>query len=130
MCAITVYVNDRIHHHHGRGPKPNAALQAFVAAHLLRERVLGIDTAVKAAAATGVTRAAVKAAQTVIQNGNQDLVQQVLRGWEPLSRAADKVRGRVKLIEAFETATPDDRIAFARAIGPTELFDNVISLAL
>jgi hypothetical protein len=29
----------------------------------------------------------------------------------------------VKLVEAFESATPDDRIAFARVIGRTELFE-------
>jgi hypothetical protein len=40
--------------------------------------------------------------------------------------AAGKVRARVKPIEAFKIATPDDRIAFARAIGLTELFDNVV----
>jgi hypothetical protein len=31
MCAITVDVNDRLHHHYGRSPKRNPALQAVIA---------------------------------------------------------------------------------------------------
>jgi thioredoxin-like negative regulator of GroEL len=110
--------------------KRNPSLQAFVAACLLRESLFGIDTAVKAAAATGTTRAAVHAALIVLQNGDEGLAASVLKGWEPLSRAADKVRARVKLVEAFNSATPDDRVAFARAIGPTELFEAAIEPAL
>ena len=110
--------------------KRNPALQAFIAVYLLRERALGIDTIVKAAVATGTTRAAVHAALIVLQNGDEGLAASVLKGWESLSRAADKVRGRVKLIEAFKSATPDDRVAFARAIGPTELFEAAIEPAL
>ena len=130
MCAITVYVNDRLHHHYGRSPKRNPALQAFLAVYLLRERVLGVDTIVKAAVATGTTRDAVRAALIILQNGDENLAADVLQGWESLSRAADKVRGRVKLVEAFKSATPDDRIAFARVIGPTELFEAAIEPAL
>ena len=73
MCAVTVYVNDRLHHHYGRSPKRNPALQAFIAVYLLRERALGIDTIVKAAVATGTTRAAVHAALIVLQNGMRAL---------------------------------------------------------
>ena len=130
MNTISTYVNDRLHHHHGRSPKRNPALQAFIAVYLLRERALGIDTIVKAAVATGTTRAAVNAALIVLQNGDEGLAASVLKGRESLSRAADKVRGRVKLIEAFQSATPDDRVAFARAIGPTELFEAAIEPAL
>ena len=130
MCTITAHVNDRLHHHYGRSPKRNPALQAFVAAQMLREGWLGIDTAVKAAAATGVTRAAVKDAQIILESGDENLAADVLQGWESLSRAADKVRGRVKLVEAFKSATPDDRIAFARVIGPTELFEAAVAPAL
>jgi hypothetical protein len=130
MCSISVYVNNSVHHHYGRPPKRNPALQAFAAAQMLREGWLGIDTAVKAAAATGVTRAAVKAAQIILESGDENLAADVLQGWEPLSGAADKVRGRAKLIEAFKGATPDDRIAFARVIGPTELFEAAIEPAL
>jgi hypothetical protein len=47
-----------------------------------------------------------------------------------LSRAGDNVRGRVKLVDAFKNATPEDRVALAHAIGPTELFDTAIAPAL
>lgn len=130
MCAITVYVNNSLRHHYGRSPKRNAALQAFLAVHLLRERVFGVDTITKAAIATGTTRNAVHAALIILQNGDENLAANVLQGRESLSRAADKVRGRVKLVEAFKSATPDDRIAFARVIGPTELFEAAIAPAI
>ena len=130
MCAVTVYVNDRLHHHHGQSPKRNLALQAFVAVYLLRERVFGVDTITKAAVATGTTRAAVHAALIIQQNGDENLAADVLQGRESLLRAADKVRGRVKLVEAFKNATPDDRIAFARVIGPTELFEAAVAPAI
>jgi aspartate/methionine/tyrosine aminotransferase len=130
MCAITVYVNDRLHHHYGRPPKRNPALQAFIAVYLLRERALGIDTIVKAAVATGTTRAAVHAALIVLQNGDEDLVASVLKGWEPLWRAADKIRARVKLIEAFNNASSDDRAELGRVVGASELFDSVVAPAL
>ena len=130
MITISTYVNDRLHHHHGQSPKRNRALQAFVAVYLLRERAFGIDTIVKAAVATGVTRAAVKAAQIIVESGDELLAADVLQGWETLSRAADTVRGRVKLIQAFESATPDDRIAFARVIGPDALFEAAVAPAI
>ena len=129
MCAINVYVNNSVHHHYGRPPKRNPALQAFAAAQMLREGWLGIDTAVKAAAATGVTRAAVKAAQIILES-DENLAAVVLQGWEPLSRAADKVRGRVKLIEAFNNANSDDRAELGRVVGASELFDIVVAPAL
>ena len=53
MCAVTVYVNDRLHHHCGRSAKRNPASQALIAVYLLRERAVGIDAIVKAAVATG-----------------------------------------------------------------------------
>jgi hypothetical protein len=43
-------------------------------------------------------------------------------------RAAGKFRPRVELIAAFHSAASDDRIAFARTIGPTELFEAAITL--
>ncbi len=60
MCAISLDVNDRLHHHYGRLPKRNPALQAVIAL----------------------------------------------------------------------STPPDDLIAFARAIGPTELFEAAIEPAL
>jgi len=130
MCAVTVYVNDRLHHHCGRSAKRNPASQALIAVYLLRERAVGIDAIVKAAVATGTTRTAVHAALIDLPNGDEDLAASMLKGRETLSCAANKVRGRVKLIEVFEIATSDDRIAFARVIGPDALFDNVVALAL
>jgi hypothetical protein len=129
MCPIEIYVNHQ-RHHHGRPPKHNRALQAFVGAHLLRERELGVDSITKAAIASGATRAAVSAALTILQSEDATLAAGVLAGRESLSRAASRVCGRVRLIESFRVATADDRAALGRMIGATQLFDAAIAPAL
>jgi hypothetical protein len=129
-ALLQKYVNGA-RHHHGRAPKQNRALQAFIGAYLVRERVLGIDTATKAAIATGVTRGAVEAALIILQSEGTDLLaSHVLSGRETLTRGAKTVRGRVKLIDAFKTASADDRAALGHVFGAAELFDTVISPAL
>ena len=47
-----------------------------------------------------------------------------------LTAAAAAYRYRVRLIESFKKAGPEDRVALARMIGPTELFDAAIAPAL
>jgi hypothetical protein len=129
MCPIEIYVNHQ-RHHRGRPPKYNRALQAFIGAHLLRERALGIDSITKAAIASGTTRAAVSAALTILHTEDVTLAASVLAGRESLFRAASRVRGRVKLIETFRAATAADRVALGRVIGATQLFDAAIAPAL
>jgi len=114
MCPIEIYVNHQ-RHQHGRLPKHDRALQAFVGAHLLRERELGVDSVRKAAIASGTTPAAVGAARTILQSDDTALGTSALEGRETPARAAGKV---VKLVEAFKTATSDDRAALGRVIGP------------
>jgi hypothetical protein len=123
-ALIAKYVNG-VRHHNGQ------ALQAFIGAHLSRERLLGIDTATHAAIATGATSGAVEAALIILQSEGTDLLaSRVLSGRETLTRGAKTVRGRVKLIGAFKTASKDDRAALGHVIGAAVLFDTVISPAL
>ena len=44
MCSIQTYVNVCARHYAGQPPRQNHALQAFVAATLLRKREFGVDT--------------------------------------------------------------------------------------
>jgi hypothetical protein len=127
--VIQSHVN-RARHHHGRSPRQNRALQAFVGAYLFRERALGIDTITRAAIAAGVTRSSVSAALIILQSEQSLLAAYVLSGRETLNRAAKTVHSQVRLIEAFKTATADDRVALGRMIGATQLFDASIAPAL
>src|SRR5258708_3258309 len=94
---------------HGRPPKHNGALKAFLGGHLLR--------ITKAAIASGSTNAKVSAALTILQNDDTVLTASVLQGRETLARTAGKVRGRVRLVEAFKTAASDDLAVLGRVIG-------------
>jgi hypothetical protein len=128
-ALIEKYVNG-VRHHNGQAPKQNRALQAFIGAHLLRERLLGIDTATQAAIATGVTRAVIINASLILQSENAILAAYVLSGGETLSGGAKAVRGRVRLVEAFKAASPEDRVGLGHAVGASVLFDAAIAPAL
>jgi len=101
-----------------------------VAAQLLRDRVLGIDTITKAAVCTGVSRGYVRAAEVILVSESPELAIDVLRGRQTLLKAAKKVRNRARLIESFKAATPEDRIALGHAVGVGTLFDTMIVPAL
>jgi hypothetical protein len=124
------YRVNRIQHHNGQPPEPIPAMKAFVAAWLFQNGALGIDTVTKATVATGVSRAAIDNALTIIEADQAPLASFVLTGRETLSRGARKVRSQARLISAFKKATPDDRIALGLAVGADLLFDDVVTPAL
>lgn len=130
MCPITDYVKRRAHHHAGRTPQPNKALAAFIAATLLNGGAFGIHTATAATVGTGVPRASIKAAQIILQSGDDNRVRDVLAGRQALLAAAKQVRGRAKLIESFKAASVEDRAAFGRAVGVATIFDAAITPSL
>ena len=130
MCAITRYLSTSARHQAGRPPKKNCVLQAFIAADLLLSSKYGVDTVTAAAICTSAQRLAVKAALTLLQSGDEKLIADVLRGRENLQAAAARVRGRVRLIESFKQASPEDRAAFGAAVGVANLFDASITPAL
>ena len=130
MCVIANFVNKQARHHAGQPPGPNRALQAFIAAQLLRERKFGITSVTAAAIITDSSRVAVKDALTILQAEDEELVARVLKGRTTSAHAAAQVRSRARLVDAFRSATADDRIAFGRAVGPATLFDTTVMPAL
>jgi hypothetical protein len=124
MGLITDYVNSRARCRVGRLPKSNRVVQAFAAALILRDQLLGIRTAVAAAAWTGVSLPSVRAATEILEY--PDLALAVLKGHEPLLRTATKIRNRVRLIAGFKKATPEDLIALTHAIGAATLLNTAI----
>jgi hypothetical protein len=130
MCLVSDFVNDFVRCRRGRLPAPNRALLAFKAAAILRDRLLGIDTMVKAAACTGATMPSVKAAQIILQSDDPRLVRDVLRGFLPLLKTAAGIRDRINMTAAFKRASPAERAAFAAAVGAEVLFETAVSPAL
>ncbi len=130
MCSIQTYVNVCARNYGGQPPRQNHALQAFVAAHMLRHGLLGIDTITAAAVCTGSSRALVKSALVILQSENASLVTDILVGRCTLLKAAKKVANRAQLIESFKSATLEDRIAFGNAVGVATLWDSTIVPAL
>ena len=130
MCPISKYVNSRARHCAGRLPKPNHTLQAFIAAQLLREGAFGIKTITATSLISGISRPSIQAAVLLLQNGDDDLVTDVLNGRRPLIQAAKSVRNRARLIEDFRVASPEDRAAFGHAVGVATLFDSAVAPSL
>ena len=130
MCPISKYVNSRARHCAGRLPKPNHALQAFIAAQLLREGAFGIKTITATSLISGISRPSIQAAVLLLQNGDDALVTDVLNGRRPLIQAAKSIRNRARLIEGFRVASPEDRAAFGHAVGVATLFDSAVAPSL
>ena len=118
MCSIQTYVNVCARHYAGQPPRQNHALQAFVAATMLRKREFGIDTITAAAVCTGSSRDACESrARSFSRARTTSLVTDILVGRCTLLKAAKKVANRAQLIESFKSATLEDRIAFGNAVG-------------
>jgi hypothetical protein len=78
----------------------------------------------KAATACGSCPPYVAAAVVLLKAENASLLGSVLTGTVPLLVAARQSRHAAELVAAYRQATAADRVAFAKAIGPTVLFDN------
>jgi hypothetical protein len=89
-----------------------------------------VRTLTEAAASCGSSVPYVRAAAVLIRAERTVLMQQALVGHVNLLKAAREAQGLARLVQAYRTAAPTDRIAFARVIGPTDLFDNVIAEAI
>jgi hypothetical protein len=84
-------------------------------------------TQAEAARLVGSTSMYVAAAATVINAETPDLINHVLRGHVPLLEAAESVRKRVQLVQAYREADQDDRKALGAAVGVDHLFDEAIA---
>ena len=130
MCPISKYVNSRARHCAGRLPKPNHALQAFIAAQLLREGAFAIKTITATSLISGISRPSIQAAVLLLQNCDDAQVTDVLNGRRPLIQAAKSIRNRARLIEDFRAASPEDRAAFGHTVGVAALFDSAVAPSL
>jgi hypothetical protein len=106
----------------------NAAVRAFTGAQLVRTKIA--PTVAAAAERTGTSRAYVEAALAILAAENTSLVADVVNGRVPLLAAAKAVRQLGALVNAYRQASAADRVAFARAVGPTVLFDTSLVPAL
>jgi hypothetical protein len=83
-----------------------------------------------AAEACGSNITYVRAAIILIQGENTVLMRRVLAGEYPLLAAARDMQKLAELIAAFRRAPSATRVAFARTVGPTTLFDGTLVPAL
>ena len=73
---------------------------------------------------------AVRAAVILLKSENLVLLERVRRGHIPLLAAAKQVKQVAALVDAYRSAGAADRVMFAKAIGPTTLFDSALVPAL
>ena len=130
MCCLATYVNNDVHHRHGRPPKRSFTTQAFTAARLLQQGLFGIRTITQAAIACGCAPRYVVAALIILHTKDQVLAADVLSGKKSLLPTAARMRNCAMLVAALENASADELTTFSRVINPTALFDAVIAPAL
>ena len=127
--VFSSHVNESCRFRGGTSPKRSTDLRALMAGFVLDAQGFGIAN-ITMAATLSVRRPAVADAVILLHSEDAALLQAVLNGEVTLARAADKVRARVQLIDAFKNASDDDCAAFGQAVGPGELFDRIIVSAL
>ena len=106
-----------------------AILRAFTGARLYRAGA-GFDTLVEIAESVGSCVTYVRAAITLYEADDINLMIDVRLGRQSLLAAAAKARRRVKLIEAYEQASPDDRKALGETVGVGAIWDETIAPTL
>jgi hypothetical protein len=66
----------------------------------------------------------VRAAIALLRSENTSLITSVMHGDVPLLAAARGVGQLASLVAAYRQASAADRVAFAKVIGPSTLFEN------
>jgi hypothetical protein len=62
----------------------------------------------------------------ILRTEDAQLREQVLTGKVSLMTAARSATGAAKLVAAWRTASAADRVALARTVGPSTLFDDAL----
>jgi NAD(P)H-nitrite reductase large subunit len=83
-----------------------------------------------AALSCGSCIAYVQAALVLLKSENVAMLERVLCGQVPLLVAAKQLKQVAALVDAYRAAAAVDRVAFARAVGPTVLFDDTLVPAI
>jgi hypothetical protein len=104
-----------------------AVLRALTGARLYLE---GYPSFAFAAESCGSNAVYVKAAVVLLRSENTKLRSQALTGRVSLLAAANQVRRVSKLVAAYRDASPLDRVAAVRAIGPEAFFDGALAPAI
>jgi hypothetical protein len=105
-----------------------AAVRALTAArHYLDHKVPNLAAA---ALCCGSSVTYVQAALILIKSENETLLERVRRNQMPLQAAAAQIKQIANLVNAYRAASAADRVAFARTIGPTTLFDSALVPAI
>jgi hypothetical protein len=68
----------------------------------------------------------VEAAMVILRAEDAVLKAKILNGRVPLLEGAGLVRKRAELVNAYRNASTEDRVEFARVIGPEEVFDGAV----
>jgi hypothetical protein len=113
---------------HFRNGHRAAALRAITAGGLYLSKAAPSIAA--AAERCGSNRLYVKAAIVLLQSENMTLRTNVLEGTTPLQGAAKAIKQLGALVHAYRRASAADRVAFAKTVGPTVLFDTSLVPAL
>jgi hypothetical protein len=83
-----------------------------------------------AALSCGSCRTYVQAALILLRSENATMVERVRRGHLLLPVAAKQMKQVADLVAAYRIARGEDRVLFAKIIGPTTLFDTALVPAL
>jgi hypothetical protein len=84
-------------------------------------------TQAEAAQLVGSNPVYIAAATTVIKADTPDLIDSIVCRQIPLLEAAESVRKRVQLVQAYREADQNDRKALGKIVGVDHLFDEAIA---
>jgi hypothetical protein len=106
-----------------------AVMRAMTAARLHRGERIAPPSLAGASAMCGASLPYVAAMEVLLKAEDTQLLNQVFSGGISLTDAANMVRNRAKLISAWRTASPEDRIIAIRAINPEDVLNDVADAA-
>jgi hypothetical protein len=101
-------------------------VRAVTAAQLYLGKPVTLPSLAAAAEACGSNCPYVKAAITLLNSEDADLINRVLTGEVGLLDAAAAVEKRAQLIAAYREAHVGDLAALGKAVGPGDVWDHVI----
>jgi len=101
-----------------------AAVRAITAAKLYLSKA--VPTLKAAVEACGTNYNYVRAAIILLKAENTSLLARVVAGEILILAAAREVERLSKLVASYRAATANDHVAFAKIVGPTVLFDDML----
>lgn len=107
--------------------RTGATSRAFTGARMVLGLPIGPKSRVAAARLVASTPQYIRAAITLLEAGDSELVNRVLWGNLGLLETASLVRKRVRLVKAYREADRSDRTALGKAVGVDRVFDDSIA---